>query len=131
MFNSPYSPYMGQNQLYPQYNMQNQLQSNLGVSQSLTRVNGIDGAKAYQMPPNSTAALFDANDDIMYIKVTDGAGFGNIRKFRFVEMQDNQTPPTADYVSRDEFNQFKQEVLNYGKQSVPTKPIKPDKSADA
>lgn len=39
----------------------------------LTRVTGLEGAKAYQMPANSTVALFDNNDDLMYIKTTDGA----------------------------------------------------------
>ena len=48
---------------------------------TLTRVTGIDGAKAYQMTPNSTVALFDNNEDIMYIKTTDGAGFPTIRTF--------------------------------------------------
>ena len=41
----------------------------------LIRVTGMDGAKAYQMPPNSVVPLFDADNDIMYIKSTDGAGF--------------------------------------------------------
>lgn len=41
----------------------------------LTRVTGMDGAKAYQMPPNPVVPLFDADNDIMYVKSTDGAGF--------------------------------------------------------
>lgn len=51
------------------------MQSNIPVNNSLmlTRVTGLEGAKAYQMPPNSTVALFDNNDDLMYIKTTDGA----------------------------------------------------------
>lgn len=51
--------------------------------QQLIRVNGMDGAKAYQMQPNCSAALFDSNDDLLYIKTTDGAGFGSVRTFRF------------------------------------------------
>lgn len=51
------------------------MQSNIPVNNSLmlTRVTGLEGAKAYQMPANSTVALFDNNDDLMYIKTTDGA----------------------------------------------------------
>ena len=45
----------------------------------LIRVTGFDGAKAYQMPPNSSVALFDSNEDIFYVKTTDGAGFPTIR----------------------------------------------------
>ena len=50
-----------------------------GSNNQLIRVTGIDGAKAYQMAANSTVALFDSNEDIMYVKTTDGAGFGTIR----------------------------------------------------
>lgn len=33
----------------------------------LIRVTGIEGAKAYQMGPNSVVPLFDANDDVMRV----------------------------------------------------------------
>lgn len=86
---------------------------------TLTRVTGIDGAKAYQMTPNSTVALFDNNEDIMYIKTTDGAGFPTIRTFSFNEVTHNtqQQVSNNDYVTRDEFNKLKEELLN-GKQFI-------------
>jgi hypothetical protein len=57
----------------------------------LIRVTGMDGAKAYQMPPNSVVPLFDADNDIMYVKSTDGAGFPTIRAFAFQPIEN----PTA------------------------------------
>ena len=43
-------------------------------------VTGIEGAKAYQMPPNSEMPLFDSTcDGRMFIKTTDGAGFPTIK----------------------------------------------------
>ena len=57
----------------------------------LIRVTGMDGAKAYQMPPNSVVPLFDADNDIMYVKSTDGAGFPTIRAFAFQPIE-NPTP---------------------------------------
>lgn len=86
---------------------------------TLTRVTGIDGAKAYQMAPNSTVALFDNNEDVMYIKTTDGAGFPTIRTFGFSEITTTNQQSTAniDYVTRDEFNKLKEELLN-GKQFI-------------
>lgn len=86
---------------------------------TLTRVTGIDGAKAYQMTPNSTVALFDNNEDIMYIKTTDGAGFPTIRTFSFNEVTHNtqQQVSNNEYVTRDEFNRLKEELLN-GKQFI-------------
>lgn len=82
----------------------------------LIRVSGIDGARAYQMPPNSTVALFDGCCDIMYIKTTDGAGFPTIRQFSFAPIELN-TEQKSDYVTRKEFDELKELVTN-GKQSI-------------
>lgn len=82
----------------------------------LIRVNGIDSAKAYPTAPNSTVPLFDANEDIMYIKSTDASNFPTIRIFRFVEEQETQIP-VQQYVTIEEFNKFKEEILN-GKQFI-------------
>lgn len=88
-------------------------------SSSLIRVTGIEGAKAYQMNPNSTTALFDSNEDFMYIKSTDGAGFPTIRTFSFTEVFDSNTKPKIDgYVSKEEFETFKQEVTDYVQQFI-------------
>ena len=118
---NPYSNYnmMGLNGFNNYNQFQPQLNQPQMTAQNLIRVNGIDGAKAYQMPANSTVALFDNNEDIMYIKTTDGAGFPAIRTFAFNEVVANTNPiqDTADYVTRDEFNKLKEELLN-GKQSI-------------
>lgn len=82
----------------------------------LIRVNGIDSAKAYPTAPNSTVPLFDANEDIMYIKSTDASNFPTIRIFRFLEEQETQIP-VQQYVTLEEFNKFKEEILN-GKQFI-------------
>ncbi len=86
----------------------------------LIRVTGIEGAKAYQMPPNSITALFDSNEDIFYVKSTDGAGFPTIKSYQFVEVtkETKAEQTTGDFVSRQEFEQFKMEVMNNGKQSI-------------
>ena len=118
---NPYSNYnmMGLNGFNNYNQFQPQLTQPQVNTQNLIRVNGIDGAKAYQMSANSTVALFDNNEDIMYIKTTDGAGFPAIRTFAFNEVVANTNPiqDTADYVTRDEFNKLKEELLN-GKQSI-------------
>lgn len=84
---------------------------------NLIRVTGIDGAKAYQMSPNSSVALFDSDSDIMYVKTTDGAGFPTIRTFKF-EAIENASNIQESYITREEFNELKQEVENYGKQLI-------------
>ena len=37
--------------------------------QQLEKVNGMESAKAYPTSPNSMVALFDANDDVFYLKI--------------------------------------------------------------
>lgn len=123
MYQNPYAqgmqfPYNIQS--YNNQNLNNMSAQNNLVPQELIRVNGLQGAQTYQMAPNSTVALFDGNSDIMYIKQTDGAGFGNIRKFSFTEILDNQqvSQQSNDFVSREEFENFKKEMMDYGKQFV-------------
>ena len=118
MFQNPYASLMGQNPYYNQP-MNNQQFFQQEPAQSLIRVNGIEGAKAYQMSANSIVSLFDANDDIMYIKSTDGAGFPSIRTFSFTEVKEQNKPiQKVDYISREEFEEFKKELMNNGKQSI-------------
>ena len=110
---------------YPQYqipqlnqiNRQYQNSANTG-GQQLLRVNGLESAKMYPTSPNSSIALFDENEDIFYLKSTDASNFPTIRKFKFVEVFDQAPKPVdAQYVTLEEFNKFKEELLN-AKQSI-------------
>ena len=103
-----YNPYQYQSQPMPMPQ-----QSRM----ELIKVNGIESARAYQMPPNSTVALFDANNDVFYIRSTDGAGFPTIRAFDFHEHIEAQATP-VDYVTRQEFNELIERIEKNGKQSV-------------
>ena len=128
-FQNPYTALMGQTMYNQPQNNQQFFQPE--PTQNLIRVNGINGAKAYQMPANSTVALFDANEDIMYIKTTDGAGFPAIRLFRFEELkQETAQEVKQDYISRQEFEDFKKELMENGKQSIQRKSAASNKSAD-
>lgn len=123
-----YNPYLNnyaQNNYTP-YNAQNAMyNAPMNQGQQLIRVNGLEGAKAYQMGANSTVALFDSNNDIMYVKNTDGAGFGSIRAFKFSEMDLNSSAPVAEYATKNELEQLRQEVKNYAEQFVSkSKPAK-------
>jgi hypothetical protein len=132
MFQNPYASLIGQNQFYQQPGMNNQqFFQQQEQPQNLIRVNGLEGAKAYQMSANSIVSLFDANDDIMYIKSTDGAGFPSIRTFSFTEVKEQNKPiQQVDYISREEFEEFKKELMNNGKQSISRSKSSPtDKSS--
>ena len=88
----------------------------LSKSNEPITVNGLDSAKAYPTMPNSRIILFDTTDDIFYCKETDSNNFPTIRTYRYTEVQ-----PTSkvdpQYVTLEEFNKFKEELLN-GEQFV-------------
>ena len=95
-------------------------QNPMQLAQQLIRVTGMDGAKAYQMGPNSCVPLFDSDNDIMYIKSTDGAGFPTVRAFSFSPMEEPHEP-ARDYVTREELEGFERsirEMVDNGKQPV-------------
>lgn len=132
MLSNPYGMQNGfQSSMVPAMTGSQQMQQSIQQpSNGLIRVTGIDGAKAYQMPPNSVAALFDDSYDIMYVKSTDGAGFPTIRVFDFYEHKEEtlvqQIPVNTDnFATRQELQSLQQEIeqvremLSNGKQSVP------------
>lgn len=67
-------------------------------------VTGYEGAKAFQMPPNSEMPLFDStNDGVMFIKTTDGAGFPTISIVDCYKRDATEQQKTSgEYVTRDE-----------------------------
>ena len=119
MYNQPYFNAYGGfsgNQYNYMPNSQNGLQ---GQIKSLTRVNGLEGAKAFQVMPRETVALFDGNDDIFYIKSADDGGFPTIKAYRFTEVDLTGVKPTNDYVTKSEFEELRNEVKKYAEQSIP------------
>jgi hypothetical protein len=87
-------------------------------------VQGIEGAKAYQLMPNANAILMDSeNDKRFYIKVADNVGMCTLRTFSYEEITETPTTPDmSQYVTRDELNTMLQNMLggNTDEQSIPT-----------
>lgn len=110
---SPQNTYIPQRQNFQQ--MQQPQMTMMQPPMSLIRVTGIDGAKAFQMPANSVAALFDGGEDVFYIKSTDGAGFPTIKAFSFSPIEARTTQ--AEFVTRQEFEELKGMIAN-GKQYI-------------
>ena len=54
-------------------------------------VNGIEGAKAFQMPTNQTMLLMDSDKPIVFMKTTDNMGKANIRYFNLTEISEAET----------------------------------------
>lgn len=72
-------------------------------------VQGIEGAKAFQLIPSTSTVLMDSeNDGIFYIKSCDNVGMCNLRTFKFTEVS-NAKP---EYITRDEFLKAMEELKN-------------------
>ena len=85
-----YDPYMLQQNPYNRYSPVSPANAPISQFQTggqIVRVNGYQGAQAYQMGANAAAVLFDANDDIFYKKITDGAGFASIEIYSYAPAQ--------------------------------------------
>lgn len=88
-------------------------------------VQGLEGAKAYQLIPNSNCALFDSeNEGIAYIKTSDEIGMCSLRTLKYEEINPTSTPSIdiSNFITRDEFNAFIAEMKkgNKNEQSVST-----------
>ena len=56
----------------------------------ITKVNGENGAKAFQMPPNSSIILLDESNPKVYIKETDGASYPKLSVYKLVPDTDEK-----------------------------------------
>lgn len=95
-------------------------------------VQGIEGAKAFQLTPDSNAVLLDSeNEGKMYIKTCDRIGMCQLRCFNFAEIKED-TPPPGNYITREEFDSTIAKLLekrsNRNEQLIST--VKSNKSTD-
>ncbi len=110
---SLYNPY-GQSQPYswgqPTWSYVPQTTTAQPVN-GLVSVTGMEGARAYPMPPNSSMPLFDNDNDLLYVKTTDSAGYPTIKTFRFEPMEPIEANIVeAEYVPRSEFDELVEQV---------------------
>lgn len=119
-YGAPYQPFS-----YPYGNLyqsnNNIPQGNQGVPNQQIQlnqyafVNGIEGAKSFQLQPNQTILLMDSDNPLCYMKQSNNLGQSTLRYFKLIEVSENdlksttsQTPiDNQDYVLKSDF-----EVLN-------------------
>ena len=93
MFNSfPSAPYGMQNQFNNQtYPLQ---------KQEVIRVNGKNGAAALNLPPNSSVLLLDENEPVVWLKVTDGAGYPSLTAYSITPYKEKEPIDLTSLESR-------------------------------
>ena len=108
--------------MYQNYNPYYGMQQTNGI----TWVQGIEGAKAFQLMPNSNTILMDSeNDGIFYIKICDSVGMCTLRTFKYEEVvmqkrADGIAPDLTQYVTKSELQTAMDELKEtiYGKQTL-------------
>lgn len=93
------------NQMFQQNPYQRYMQP---TNNGITWVQGVEGAKAYQLMPNSNTVLLDSeNEGIFYIKTSDNVGMCNLRIFKYEEITENPTPQidTSQFVTKAELQE--------------------------
>ena len=112
-----------QNQFYPR--------STIMSGPQIQWVQGIEGAKAYQLAPNSNIQLLDSeNDGIFYIKTSDNIGMCNLRVFKYEEITSSQATQSAnlsEYVRKDELESLVNSMLG-GKDEQSISAVKSNKN---
>ena len=92
-------------------------------------VQGIEGAKAYQLVPNSNVQLMDSeNDGVFYIKVSDNVGMCTLRTFKYTEVTNEPHTHDVDlsrYVTRDEVAEIVANTIRGIKDEQSLSAIKP------
>ena len=85
------------------------------VNNGITWVQGIEGAKAWQLSPNSNVILMDSeNDGRFYIKISDNVGMCTLRIFNYKEITNQQSHSQVDlseYVKKSELESLVNSML--------------------
>lgn len=69
-------------------------------NQQIVKVNGTNGANAYQLMPNSSALLLDESAPRVFLKQTDGAGFPTITAYKLEPYVEEKQPDINDLSNR-------------------------------
>ena len=101
------------------------------MSSNVIPVDGEVGAKAYMVPSGSTGpiALWDTNDNVIYMRTFNAAGMPNpLKKLRYVEEEPAQMLPsqsgaasqidTSQFVTKDDFEALRQEIRQMGQRTI-------------
>lgn len=135
-FNNPYANVQNNQQPYQQQQPQMQNpQPTMQMQSNIEYVNGIEGAKAFILPPNTQKLLLDSDNAFFYIKTTDTQGKPSVRRFRYIDVDAEQNPPKQDepqvaYATLEQFTDLLQNVDELKKELDKLKSAKPQKAEE-
>ena len=103
MVNAFQNPYLNP------YGFMQQYQQPVQPSQQVVKVNGENGAKAFQLGANSSALLLDESGLMVWLVTSDGAGYKTVSAY---DITPHQQTPTPDYGSLENRIQRLEEIVN-------------------
>lgn len=113
-FYNAYANLQNNQQNFPQPQQQIQVpqQQQAPIQSNIEYVNGIEGAKAFILPPNAQKLLLDSDNQFFYIKTTDLQGKPTVRRFKYIDVdaenigdkQDDK--PLTNYAPLDQFTEL-------------------------
>lgn len=115
---------MAYNNYYPQFYQAPQSQYMQQQNNGITWVQGENSAKSYPVAAGQSILLMDSESPVMYIKSTDQSGVPlPLRVFDYKERsqsRSNAQEQKIDYISRNEFDAFRNEIRAELRQSKQT-----------
>ena len=109
-FQNPYfNPYGFMQQQYQSQPVQQQTQ--------VVKVNGENGARAFQMGANSSALLLDESGLLVWLVTSDGAGYKTVSAYDIVP---HQEAPKPDYGTLESRIQRLEEIVNGNSRNTAT-----------
>lgn len=75
----------------------------------VVKVNGENGARAYQLGPNSSALLLDESGMMVWLVTSDGAGYKTVSPY---DIAPHKTTPAPDYVSLESRIKRLEDMIN-------------------
>ena len=69
-------------------------------NQQIIKVNGINGANAYSLMPNSSCLLLDETAPRLFLAQTDGAGYKTISSYKLEPYVEEKEPELKDILAR-------------------------------
>lgn len=139
-FYNAYATLQNNQQNFPQpqqqvQSPQPQPQQQIPIQSNIEYVNGIEGAKAFILPPNAQKLLLDSDNTFFYIKTTDMQGKPSVKRFRYIDVDAEQNPPkqeepTTAYVTLEQFTDLLENFDNLKKEFEKLKSAKPQKAEE-
>lgn len=77
---------------------------------NMVLVNSEEEARNYSLSPGSSIFLMDSNNSVFYTKSVDFSGISTFKKYQFQEVTDSKEKATDDYITREEFEEWKKSM---------------------